>query len=86
MVREKWRRRAVTALLLLALTAIIVFAADLWSDIESSTRARQEQAGIPDGGSVLFLSPEGSNEWFVYSEEAGAFVPLHPELLEVPET
>lgn len=86
MVREKWRRRTVTALLLLALAAIIVFAADLWSGIEASTRARQEQAGIPDGGSVLFLSPEGSNEWFVYSEEAGAFVPLHPELLEVPET
>lgn len=86
MVREKWRRRAVTALLLLALAGTIAFAANLWRDIEASTRARQEQAGVPEGGSVLFLSPEWSDEWFVYSEEAGAFVPLHPELLEVPET
>lgn len=66
--------RIVTILLLLAFLLVTIYNLRLCRQIDAATRAAQ--ADPPTGGSVFAL-PGDDGEWFVYSPEAGAFVPKY---------
>lgn len=66
--------RFMTLLLLLAVLLVTIYNLRLCREIDANTRAVQEDP--PTGGPVLPLPWDGG-DWFVYSPEAGAFVPKY---------